>query len=106
MPQGTTGQTAKTFTHKQMTARDEALNMGDDAFAVRQRAAFVRRPGERVWEFRRSDHHRFMCELQFKGNSWGWLATIYMDGSLLGGRRFMLRADAVESADEKLKTLV
>jgi hypothetical protein len=80
--------------------------MGHDPFAGRQSAASIRRPGERVWEFVRSDHHRFKCELQFKGKSWGWLAMIYMDGSLLGGQRFMLRADAVEWADEELKTLV
>jgi hypothetical protein len=39
--------------------------------------------------------------LHFKGESWGWLAQIYLDGTPLGGHRFMLRADAVQWAEEE-----
>jgi hypothetical protein len=69
--------------------------------AAEHHALRLRCPGECVWALVRSDGSRFECELHFRRAAPDWLAMIYMDGWPLGGRSFMLRAEAVEWADKE-----
>jgi hypothetical protein len=71
--------------------------------AAQHRALRMRYPGECVWTLVRSGDHQFECELHVRRGSGDWLGMIYMDGWPLGGRLFMLRAEAVEwAATERL----
>ena len=45
------------------------------------------------------------CELRFHGESWGWEAQILQRGELSYSRRFLLRQQAVQWAEEERKAL-
>jgi hypothetical protein len=71
--------------------------------AAQHRGLRLRYPGECVWTLVRSDDHQFECALHSRRGSGDWLGMMYMDGGPLGGRLFMLRAEAVEwAARERL----
>ncbi|MFI5302508.1 MAG: hypothetical protein ACHREM_30835 [Polyangiales bacterium] len=57
-----------------------------------------RRPGEPVWALRKNGH-RVDCELKFHGDSYGWECQCLYDGELAYGRRFLVRAQAIEEAE-------
>ena len=62
--------------------------------------ARVPKPGEPLWAFLR-EHTRWSAELRFHGEvSWGWKAQILREGELVLGKRFLLRAQAVQFAEE------
>jgi len=63
------------------------------------RQARVPKPGEPLWSLRR-EHVTWSAELRFHGESCGWEAQILREGELVLGRRFPLRAQAVQFADE------
>jgi hypothetical protein len=46
----------------------------------------------------RKNPHRVDCELKFHGESYGWECLCLYDGELAYGRRFLVRAHAVEEA--------
>jgi hypothetical protein len=76
--------------------------MVDELFMAAQHHALrMQCPGERIWTLVRSDNRQFECELHFRRVSRDWLAMIYMDGWPLGGRSFMLRAEAMTWADRE-----
>ena len=56
------------------------------------------KPGEHVWSLRKSER-RVDCELRFHGESYGWECQCLHNGELAYGRRFLLRAHALEEAE-------
>ena len=64
----------------------------------------VPRPGEPLWSFRSADHHIWSCELRYHGE-FGVEAQILKDGELLIGRRFDMKALAVQWAEEERKAI-
>jgi hypothetical protein len=62
-------------------------------------------PGEHVWSLRRNGR-QVDCELRFHGESYGWECQCLCDGELAYGRRFPLRAHALEEADTQRRRLL
>ena len=56
------------------------------------------RPGESVWTLRKNSH-RVDCALKFHGDSYGWECQCLYNGELAYGRRFVLRAQALEEGE-------
>ena len=54
---------------------------------------------ETLWRVR-VNHSTWTCEIAFEGESYGWMVSIFRDGSPFGGHRHLLRADAVKWADD------
>jgi hypothetical protein len=62
-------------------------------------------PGELVWSLRRNGR-QVDCELRLHGESYGWECQCLYDGELAYGRRFPLRAHALEEADAQRRRLL
>lgn len=56
------------------------------------------KPGEPLWQLRK-DHVTWSAELRFHGESFGWEAQILRNGELAIGRRFVMKAQAIEWAE-------
>ena len=63
------------------------------------------KPGEQIWTLLKAGR-RVDCELHFRGESWGWECRCLYDGELAYGRRFVLKAGALEEAEAQLKRLI
>ena len=63
----------------------------------------VSRPGEPLWSLRK-DGRQITCELRSHGE-YGWEAQLFRDGGFYAGRRFDLRAQAVEHAEQTQQDL-
>ncbi len=72
----------------------------EDWYKPHRPLAPTRQPkqAERVWSLRRNGH-QVDCELRFHGESYGWECQCLTDGELAYGRRFVLRALALEEAE-------
>jgi hypothetical protein len=62
------------------------------------------KPGERVWTLQKAGR-RIECELRFHGESYGWEAQFLYGGELAYGRRFVLKAGALEEAEAQRERL-
>jgi hypothetical protein len=74
----------------------------DDALLWNHQPAPPRKPqpGERLFEVVRASAGAPMsCELKFHGESYGWECQCLYDGELAYGRRFVLRAHALEEVE-------
>jgi hypothetical protein len=82
------------------------LGVSDDSFLCNDKAPLgqQRRPGELLWSFRK-DRVIWSAELRFHGESYGWEAQILRDGQLVIGRRFLLKEQAIEWAEEERKAI-
>jgi hypothetical protein len=63
------------------------------------------KPGEHVWSLRKAER-RVDCELRFHGESYGWECQCLHDGTLAYGRRFVLRAHALDEAEANRQRLI
>jgi hypothetical protein len=61
--------------------------------------------GEHVWSLRKNGR-QVDCELRFHGESYGWECQCLYNGDLGYGRRFVLRADALEEAESQRRRLL
>jgi hypothetical protein len=79
--------------------------MADEPFysPQRQPAPRVSRPGEPLWSLRR-DGRQITCELRCHGE-YGWEAQLFRDGEFYAGRRFDLRAQAIDHAEQTRRDL-
>jgi hypothetical protein len=63
------------------------------------------KPSERVWSLHKNGRE-VDCELRFHGESYGWECQCLHDGDLAYGRRFPLRAHALEEAEAHRQRLL
>jgi hypothetical protein len=63
------------------------------------------KPGEHVWTLRKNGK-QVDCELRFHGESYGWECQCLHDGELAYGRRFLLKAGALEEAEAQRQRLM
>jgi hypothetical protein len=69
------------------------------------RSGSVDRPRKALWTLVKAGK-RVDAELMFHGESYGWEARFLHDGQLAYGRRFVLRADELQEADEERTRLL
>ena len=63
------------------------------------------KPAERVWSLHKNGRD-VDCELRFHGESYGWECQCLHNGDLAYGRRFTLRAHALEEAEAHRQRLL
>lgn len=63
------------------------------------------KPGELVWSLQKAER-RVDCELRFHGESYGWECQCLHEGVLAYGRRFPLRAHALQEAEAQRRRLL
>jgi len=80
--------------------------MSDDALLWTAQPPSPRKPqpGEPVWTLRNGGRLA-ECELRFHGESYGWEAQFFRDGEFFSGRRFDLKAQALQWAELERQAL-
>jgi hypothetical protein len=72
---------------------------------LRPQAPRQPRRGELVWTLLKAGK-RVDCELRFHGVSYGWECQCLYDGDFVYGRRFLLRAGALNEAEAQRRRLM
>ena len=80
--------------------------MSDDAFYSHWPEPPSQKSAEHLFDFvRASDRAAMSCRLKFHGESYGWEALFYANDEFLIGRRFIMRAQAIEWAHDERKAM-